>query len=46
MSDIDKCLTCGQPATANEYDADEDLYLMICENGHKHWVTDDTETWK
>lgn len=46
MNDLDKCQTCGKLAQANEYDPDEDVYLMICEDGHRHWVTDDTETWK
>lgn len=44
--DLRTCLTCGEPAEATEYDSDEDLYRMLCENGHVHWMTDDTETWK
>lgn len=46
VSDFNYCRVCGKFAEANEYDSDEDMYLMICEDGHKHWVTDDTETWK
>lgn len=46
MSDTDECETCGKQAEALEYDSDEDMYLMRCEDGHTYWATDDTESWK
>lgn len=46
LKDIDTCKTCGEPTQCQEYDDDNDLYLMTCDSGHKNWVTDDTETWK
>jgi hypothetical protein len=47
MSSIDECPHCGEQAHCMEYDSDEDLYLMRCDNEcGDFWVTDDTETWK
>lgn len=46
MDELNKCQTCGKDAQANEYDHDDDVYLMICEDGHRHWVANDDEVWK
>lgn len=49
MDDLDTCPRCGSDAHCNEYDADEDIYVMICDNDdcrHSFSVTDDTEVWK
>lgn len=43
---LDECVRCGESAHAQEYDADEDVYVMRCENGHVTYVTDDFEVWK
>ncbi len=37
---------CDADANCNEYDPDEDTYLLICEAGHREWVTTSDETWK
>lgn len=44
--DLDACVICGEPTHAQEYDADSDVYVMRCENGHVTYVTDDFESWK
>jgi hypothetical protein len=46
----DVCPFCRNTNThCNEYDSDDDLYYMQCDNdecGHMWTVRDDTETWK
>lgn len=41
-----ECEICSAPVEAKEYDHDEDMYYMICDNGHRYWATNDDETWK
>lgn len=46
--DVDTCPLdgCGADAHVNEYDGDDDAYLVLCDNGHRMWITIDDETWK
>lgn len=37
---------CAAATRVVEYDSDDDVYLLVCENEHKTWITIDDETWK
>lgn len=41
-----ECEECGGVVQATEYDSDEDMYYMICENGHRYWASNEDEVWK
>jgi hypothetical protein len=44
----DDCPLCGSYSECQEYDSDEDIYVMICTENPRHrwYLTDDTDPWK
>jgi hypothetical protein len=47
--DEDTCVRCGGQAHCVDYDSDEDLYRMICDEEdcrHVFTFSDEFETWK
>lgn len=48
MSEDDACPQCGATGYVNEYDSDDDVYVMVCDEDttHRWYYTTDDEVWK